>query len=83
MDPNQTQSVSAVERRWQDRLLQWAVLLVGALSAILWGILWSNVSSAQYRLSTVEARQGIYEVQYKELKETLNEIKAELRAQRR
>ena len=61
-------------KRWNDRFIGWTVMLIGALSAILWGLVWSGVSNAQGRLSELEGdKRGIQE-QLKSMNEKLDRI---------
>lgn len=66
------------ERRWTDKLLGFSVALVGALSAILWGIVWSSVSSAQARLGILEGDKRVIEERLKSMDGKLDRIEKAL-----
>ena len=61
-------------KRWNDRFIGWTVMLIGALSAILWALVWSGVSNAQGRLSELEGDKRVIQEQLKSMNEKLDRI---------
>lgn len=66
-------------KRWGDKMLGWSVVVVGALSAILWGILWSTVSASQERIGKMEGKDGVIEERLRSMNEKLDRIEEGLR----
>lgn len=68
--------------RWTDKLWNLALVTIGALSAILWGIIWGNVSNLQGRTSALEGDKRVMEAKLDLISADLKEIKQDLKERR-
>jgi len=65
--------------RWYDRLFSFTVAIIGALSAILWGNVWSSVSNVQQRVGVLEGDKRVIDQKLDNITQTLHEIRSELK----
>lgn len=80
MAKRSVQSVEAADRRWSDKLLGGMAVIIGAMSAIIWGIIWTQVASTTVRVATLEGDKRVIETKLDEMKNQLNRI--EIRMER-
>ena len=73
-----------------SRLLAWTLAIVGALSAVLWGIVWQGLSTNTHQAGELSTAYKVLEVKIQTLDRgqtdivtELKEIKAELKNIRR
>ena len=73
-----------------NRLLGWALAIVGALSAILWGIVWQSLSSTTHQAGELTTAYRVLDVKIQTLDRgqaeillELKEIKSEIKNSRR
>lgn len=66
--------------RWTDKFWNLALIVIGALSAILWGIIWGSVSNLQARTAALEASQQVTSVKLDVIVSDVREIKQELKS---
>jgi hypothetical protein len=59
-----------------------SLAIVGTLTLILWGILWTNVSAADARLNVLESAKGVIETKLDVIGNDVKDIKLELKQRR-
>lgn len=62
------------ERRMHDKLISWGFVVIGALSSILWGITWGQVTESQRKVSTLEGNFKAVEVKLENIQSQLARI---------
>ena len=62
-----------------DRILMVAVTIIGALTTIIWGIVWSNMTNLQTRVGVLEGDKRVIEQQLKGIIDSQKDIKDEVR----
>lgn len=62
------------DRRLTDKLVGGMAVVIGALSAIIWGIIWTQVSSTTGRVAVLEGDKRVIEEKLNEMKNSLDRI---------
>lgn len=76
------QEVDLVGRRLNDKLVTTMACIIGALSAIVWGIVWSRVGDHDLRILTLEKEGSAIITTLKRIESDIVEIKVDLRTQK-
>lgn len=68
--------------RWTDKLVPGMAIIIGALSTIIWGIIWTQVATNAAKVATLEGDKRVIEVQLIEMKGTLDRIERAMERQK-
>lgn len=62
-----------------DRILTVATTVIGALTMVIWGIVWMNLTNVMSRTSTLEGDKRVIEQQLKNIGEAQQDIKGDMK----
>lgn len=69
----------SIDRRWYDKLMGWLTGTIGAMSVIIWSLVWTTVTTLQGKVSMLEVESRVLEERSKATALVLSDIKEQLK----